>query len=334
MNSFNLLRLLAAIAVIYHHCYPATGRPPVRWMDTNPGELGVAVFFVVSGYLVTASLQRSTSIRDYLMKRILRVEPALLVSVAVTALVIGAALTTLPLATYFRSPQVYLYVVRNALMYPVTYDLPGVFANNPLPHIVNASLWTLRLEFSCYLGLAALAWGGLLNRWVVAGLSAAAGAAFVVLHVGRPDLAAAGALHQVYYAALDGFLFLGGSLVQLSERRHAGWLAFAGLPLLLTPLWPFALPALVVTIGEMRSFRLPADVSYGLYIYAFPLQQILAGAGVLSFWTALAATVPFAIASWFIVERPALRLKPKPAPEPRHPSPAHRKPLLAGPAAT
>jgi peptidoglycan/LPS O-acetylase OafA/YrhL len=312
MNSFDLLRLLAATMVVGHHVFPLSGRPSPHWLDTDPGQLGVAVFFVISGYLVSQSLRTSASIRDYLLKRILRVEPALLVCVAATALVMGPLVTDLPVADYFRSPEVYLYVLRNALIYPVTYDLPGVFAHHPLPGIVNASLWTLRLEFTGYLALALLQWRGLFGPRVVAGLTLVSACGVVFLHVIRPDLAVEGPLRIAYIAMLCGFLFLAGALLRLCGARPAPWLIAGSVVLLATKLWPIGLPAVVVALGELRSFRLRADVSYGLYIYAFPLQQILAGAGRLSLWTALAVTLPFALASWLLVERPALRLKPKP----------------------
>ena len=165
MNSFDLLRVLAAVAVIFHHVAPLSGRPIVRLFSTDFGELGVGVFFVISGYLVTASWRRTPALWPFLKKRLLRIEPALAVSLAVTALVFGAYATSLPLADYFRTPQVWLYVARNALLYPVTYDLPGVFAHNPLPLQVNGSLWTLRLEFTCYLAVAARAVRNVRRPW-------------------------------------------------------------------------------------------------------------------------------------------------------------------------
>ena len=314
MNSFDLLRLLAATAVIFHHDWPLAGLPVRRLFSTDFGELGVGIFFVISGYLVAASWRRAPELRAFLQKRLLRIEPALVASVAVTALVFGAYATTLPLADYFREPKVWLYVVRNTLLYPVTYDLPGVFNHNPLPDTVNGSLWTLRLEFSFYLVVAALGFARLLTPRVVGALTLAAAAAFLVLHVARPDLRTGGLMRLADIAALNGFLFLAGAFLSLRDRPVPVWAAILLAPLLLTPAWIFGLPALVVAVGSLRSVRLPGDISYGLYIYAFPLQQILAAHGKLSFAAAVAVTAPFAIASWFLVEKPALRLKPRAQP--------------------
>ena len=324
LNSFDLLRLLAALAVIYDHSVVLGGHPVQRLFATSPAELGVGGFFVISGYLVTASWRRAPDLGTFLAKRLLRIEPALIAALLVTALVLGAYATTLPLGDYLTRPQVWLYVIRNALLYPVTYELPGVFTHNPLPVQVNGALWTLRLEFSCYLGLAALGLAGWLNLRVVAGLALCAAAVFAVLHVARPDLAANDLLRRTDIAAMFGFLFLAGAFLSLREKPVPVWVAVVSVPLLMTPAWILGLPGLVVALGSLRSVRLPGDVSYGLYIYAFPLQQILAAAGHLTFAASAALTAPFAIASWLLVEKPALRLKPKSASGPRPPQPRRR----------
>jgi peptidoglycan/LPS O-acetylase OafA/YrhL len=315
MNSFDLLRLMAAIAVIFHHGRPFAGQDPIRIFSFDFGALGVGVFFVISGYLVTASHQRSQGAWDYLKKRLLRIEPGLIVSVAVTALVLGAAVTTLPLSEYLSRPDVWLYVVRNALLYPVTYELPGVFETNPIS-AVNPSLWTLRFEFTCYLALAALGAVGLLSKGPVALLATAAALVTLWLGVLRPDLATEGPWRVALIGAQFSFLFAAGAYVQLLGRPLPLW-TLASVGLLATPMWVLGLPALVIVLGELRSARLPADVSYGLYIYACPVQQILVMSGALSFWAALGLTLPLAVASWFLVERPALKLKRASARAPR-----------------
>jgi peptidoglycan/LPS O-acetylase OafA/YrhL len=312
VNSFDLLRLLGALLVIFHHVAPLSGEPARRVFSTDYGELGVGIFFVISGYLVSASWKRTPRLLPYLQKRLLRIVPGLVVSLLVTALALGAWATTLPLADYYGRPQTWAYVARNALLYPVTYDLPGVFADTPRPGQVNGSLWTLRLEFSCYLGLALLGLCRGLRTGVIGALAAVAAAGFLALHVLRPDLRSGEWLRMADLASLNGFLFLAGGWLQAWDKPARPWALIVSLAALATPLWPLGLPLVVVSLGRLPGVRLPADVSYGLYIYAFPLQQILAEQHRLSFWTALAVTLPFALASWFLVERPALRLKPKP----------------------
>jgi len=313
LNSFDLLRLLAAVAVIYDHGATLGGHAVKKLAWTSPAELGVGAFFVISGYLVTQSWRRAPALKTFLAKRLLRIEPALVVSLLVTSLVLGAFATTLPLADYVARPQVWLYVVRNALLYPVTYELPGVFAHNPLPDQVNGALWTLRLEFSFYLGVAALGLAGQLTRRTLTALGVAAAAVFLVLHVVRPELTANDLLRRADIAAMFGFLFLAGAFLAVRDKPIPVWAALISAPLILTPMWILGLPAVVIWLGSRPSVGLPADISYGLYIYAFPLQQILASAGHLGFWASLAVTAPFAIASALLVERPALKLKPRAA---------------------
>lgn len=310
LNSFDLLRLAAALAVILHHCRPFAGEAPWRIFHFDLGALGVGVFFVISGYLVTASQGRSQGLWDYLRKRVLRIAPGLVVSLLVTALAMGALVTALSPTDYLAHPQTWLYVLRNALLYPVTYALPGVFADNPVT-AVNPSLWTLRFEFTLYVVLGLLGAAGLWRRGVVAGL-ALASVAVVAFCVLRPDLAAERPFRIAMIGGQFSFLFLAGAWIQLQHqargRRLPLW-SLLSLGFLATPLWVLALPAAVILVGELRSFRLPADVSYGLYIYACPVQQILMMHGLLSFWTSVAFTLPLALASWFLVERPALRFK-------------------------
>jgi peptidoglycan/LPS O-acetylase OafA/YrhL len=309
-NSFDLMRVAAAMLVIFHHCFVLTGRaPPSLGAIKDLGGLGVGVFFVISGYLVTASFERSASVGDYMVKRGLRIAPALIVVLLLTAFVLGPLVTTLSPAAYVVRPEPWLYVLRNTLLYPVTYTLPGVFEGNPFPGAVNGSLWTLRLEFTCYLGIAALGVARLLTLPVVAGLALAAAGAFLVIEHVLPHGADGEALRLIELAARNGFLFLGGAWLHLWGRGPGRWATGLSALLLLTPFWIIGLPAVVLALGQLRGPRLPADLSYGLYIYAFPLQQLLASKGLLTFPAALLATLPFAIASWYLVERPALKLK-------------------------
>jgi peptidoglycan/LPS O-acetylase OafA/YrhL len=307
-NSFDLLRLLAAVAVIAFHTAPLAGRAPWSIGELNLGSLGVGIFFVISGYLVTDSRLRSGSLGAFLAKRLLRIGPGLVASLIVTAFVIGAFASYLPLGEYLRSPQPYRYVAKNALLYPTAYSLPGVFEDNRLPLVVNGSLWTLRVEFTLYLGLGLLGAARLLQPWAVAAIGLLFGAAPFVIQA-APGLVPGDLVHTATIGAEAAFLFFAGAFIRLVDRPLPAWTLASAL-LLLTPAWTFGLPVLVIWLGSRRTVSLPSDLSYGLYVYAFPVQQVLASQGHLSFWTSAAATLPFAAASWFLVERPALRLKP------------------------
>lgn len=301
--NFDLMRLVAALLVVVSHTFPLAGQAPFRILGVEDlGALGVSVFFVISGYLVSASYERDP--KSYLLKRILRIEPGLIASLVVTVGLL-AFVTTAPAAEYW--PAAAMYVVRNALLYPATYELPGVFRDVPMAGIVNGVLWTLRLEFTFYVVL-------LLIRarlsWVIA-LAALCGVVFVVMTFAQPHWAQEKLTRVAFLGARNGLLFFAGAALQLSRRKVPLWLG--GVSVVAFPfLGPLALPTAV--LGLSRPGKLPADLSYGIYIYAFPIQQWLAAQGQLNVATAVLGVLPFALASWFLVERPALKLKPGPRP--------------------
>lgn len=308
-NGFDPLRLVAAALVVVHHARVLTGAAPwtIGW-GPDPGALGVGIFFAISGHLVTASLRRTPGVGTFLAKRVLRIAPGLLAALLLTACVLGPLVGALPSSDYFSSAAPWLYVLKNLSLYAVTYDLPGVFAQAPYPRVVNGSLWSLRLEFTAYLGLAALALLRGVRGRVLAGLALLAVGAFAAVHLSgldaRSDLA-----RLVSLASLNGWLFLCGAALQAFEAEPPPWTAAAGLALLPTSVWFLGAPLAVVALGRARAPRLPADLSYGLYIYSFPLQQVLAEHGRLGVLSSFALTLPFAAASWFLIEKPALALK-------------------------
>jgi peptidoglycan/LPS O-acetylase OafA/YrhL len=178
-----------------------------------------------------------------------------------------------------------------------------VFTTAPVAGVVNGVLWTLRLEFSFYLVLMAIR----ADVRVVVGLALACAAVWLGMTLATPEWADARLSRVVFLTARNGLLFFAGAALQLRAVRVPVWLG-----VLSVALFPFIGPPALPTavIGLARPGKLPADLSYGIYIYAFPVQQALAVAGRLDIVTAILAVLPFAAMSWFLVERPALRLKP------------------------
>ncbi len=108
----------------------------------------VPMFFALSGFLVTGSAFRLSNLRSFLLFRVIRIVPALSGEVLLSAFILGPLLTIIPLSEYFRDPQFYRYFGNIAGF--ITYELPGLFVNNPLPKVINGNLWTLPGEFYCY----------------------------------------------------------------------------------------------------------------------------------------------------------------------------------------
>ena len=164
-NSFDLLRLIAATAVLVSHQFQVLGRPqPKIFGLAEPSFLAVLVFFALSGRLITQSWERDPQVRYFLLKRCLRIFPALLVVVVtLTDFVVGPTFTVLGVREYFFNAMTWKYF-RCAILWPGHSWLPGVSWTNPYPHAVNSPLWTLPIEFALYLSVLAAGVLGFLRR--------------------------------------------------------------------------------------------------------------------------------------------------------------------------
>lgn len=324
-NNFDFVRLLAAVSVLISHQFAVNGLPQPGLLGVSLGTLSVQVFFVVSGFLITESWFRDPSVFRFLWRRVLRVWPGLIAMVLLTVLVLGPSMTTWSVRDYFASPQTWAYL-KAMKVFALGGPLPGVFNGMPEDGVVNASLWTLPVEVRWYGVLALLGGAGLLARGAVLPLLALAVVLYAQLGVAPGTRADTLVLGQ--------FFLLGGILNRLQPfwAPHANrWMAGAavlGAALGAAGLWSLAqlvmVPALSLgfgvraTPGLCRSGRY-GDFSYGVYIYGFPIQQAVtqrlvheAGWG---FWPgmlcAVGLTGVMAVASWHLVEKRALRLKPR-----------------------
>ena len=149
-NNFNILRFMAAIMVMAGHMsyIDGSGNLPVFW-GQGVQTLGVKIFFLVGGYLISKSWLSDSNILRYSIKRIMRIFPALFLYVLFAALIAGPLFTNIPLQEYFSNNQFIRYF-QNIIMFPV-YSLPGVFTENPYSNVVNGSLWTLPVEVMMYI---------------------------------------------------------------------------------------------------------------------------------------------------------------------------------------
>jgi peptidoglycan/LPS O-acetylase OafA/YrhL len=329
-DNFDLLRAVGALLALFSHSFALTGRPepPVPGTVTY-GGLGVAIFFCISGYLIAQSWHRDPRLFAFLTKRALRILPALVVVVLLCAFVIGPMVTALPVTDYIRSPATWHYL-HNIRLYMI-YQLPGVFENLPVPNAVNGSLWTLPIEFCMYLIVAVLgvALGGRPSAYAATFLVLVALALFWI--PGQPAPIPYFGMDVRYLAILGTYYFAGACLFAfgLDRRLSAPALAVMAtslltaywIPQVFTAILWLALPAFVITLGRAPSrlggwISRHGDLSYGLYVYAFPVQQTL-----LYYWPSpplapyivavVVITLAFAYLSWHLIEKPALSLKPR-----------------------
>ena len=162
-NSLNLLRLLAAVGVVASHTVIITqGRDAMPGSMWLLGHVCVGAFFTISGYLISASWDRASSAMDFALARVLRIFPALLVCILLTAFVVGPAVSSLGLRAYLTTPQTAGFVLGNLSLFWEVETLPGVFEDHPVPD-AQITFWTLKHELIAYLGVLALGMAGVLK---------------------------------------------------------------------------------------------------------------------------------------------------------------------------
>ncbi len=337
-NNFDFLRFLLAALVILAHSfalYNLGGQEPLSRLTGGQedfGGLAVDGFFAISGFLITASWLRSRGFVDYLKKRVLRIYPGFVVASLVCGLIVAPMAFDGGAGAYFHALRKGPFILHTLLLDKLV--LPDVFVHNPLPGQVNGSLWTIKIEFECYLMTAALGLATLLRRRVVPLLLLVMASAVLLINsLQLPHL------HQSPDSTLITHIrfvdyFLAGMVYFLYRDRivyRPGWLvaaiaalAAASLSHLLVPLMPIPFTYLLMYCAfspaiTLHNWGKHADLSYGVYLYAWPVQQLLVQRfqGALTPYTltlaALPLTVICATASWYLVEKPSLSLKPKQA---------------------
>jgi len=334
-NNFDALRLLAATAVIFSHAFllstgEEAGEPLMRLTGGQAilGVVGVFVFFVISGYLVTQSWDRTGSLPRFALKRALRLYPALAVCLLVLTFALGLSITELPALGYFRDGGTWDFLIWNLLLHTDHNSLPGVrFTGYGIGTIVDGPLWSLPVEVAMYAMVAMLGVLRLIRLPVLAALLAL-GLVCLWLDTTR------------YFDFIGsvgwmlGFFVAGMALYELRDRAiidgRLALLALAGL-IASVPLGVFLLIFPIcggyLVIYLAFSPRLPTvpaarfgDLSYGLYIYGWPVEQTVLylrpGTDPLAlFLIALPVTATLAFLSWHLLEKRALRLKPRRSPE-------------------
>lgn len=335
-NNFDFIRFIAAVLVIYSHAFPLTGgdeKSGIVYMllayDDSMGSFGVNIFFILSGFLVTMSYMRTQNVRTFLKARALRILPAFEVVVLFSVFILGPIVTALSAGEYFTSAGTYQYLA-NLLVFPVNFiqSLPGVFVDNPFSLAVNGSLWTIPIEVVFYfvvLFSGLLGWLKKKNIFLI--FAAICAAAFIGSEL---FLGYAGAGRYITLLLKLAIPFAFGMLLYLFRdkvplRGLYAIIALVGLLLccrffenqIVVNLF---LSYLILYVGLSQRFRLykfakHGDLSYGLYLFAFPVQQAVThfgGAGVtpaVNFVLSLVITAVLAFFSWHLVEKRFLKLK-------------------------
>ena len=330
-NNFDFLRLVFSSAVIFSHSFPLTGKEEIFTVLTNNqlglGGLSVNVFFALSGYLIFISLKHSKTIKNYLWKGLLRLYPALIVLIAITMLILPFFYTG---DNIFSESSYRSYSYNVLSLYHVQYEVAHVFENNPYPKAINGSLWSLSYEFTMYI-LLLLLFPFRKNR--ISFILLIIGFIFsYLLHIFRPDFLSK-LLSIIYLDSKELYrlstYFLAGSLLSYVDIKKINTLILriALFFILILSLYfnffnlvaPLVLPLLILLIGTLKTKYISSigekfgDISYGVYIYGFLVQQCLMnyfGFNVyeLTFYS-LIITFTLAYLSWHFVEKPMQKFK-------------------------
>jgi peptidoglycan/LPS O-acetylase OafA/YrhL len=282
----------------------------------------------LSGLLVTNSLFKKKSVSEYLIARAFRILPALALVLVVSALIIGPLCTSMNFSDYFTNPNTYLYIKRQLLMQSWGtqglgyYNLPGLFADNAYKNNVNASLWTLVVEIYAYLFLAVIYLVGITEKRVAVVLIV-----LVVLDSLLPSRILFTFLPQGNedFSYLP-FCFACGALLALHKEnvRIPGIMCVIGLIVLfylmhgtvferfIYYLATFAGILYFASNSLILRFRPKVDVSYGVYLWGFPIQQTLAhsfpGMGrPENFLLAILIAIVIGYFSWVVVEKRSIQ---------------------------
>lgn len=315
-NNLDLIRFLAALSVILCHAFPLTlgeGVPdPLSSLTDDQlsfGSLAVGIFFLYGGFLICKSMCRLKTAKEYFKARILRIFPLLMVVTAVLTFVIGPILTELPVLEYFKNTETYRYLLNGILI--LQHNLPGVFVHNIYGQAVNGPLWTLPIEFLCYIMCFVLYKLKFLTqknmKWAVILFSA--GCIGVKIISGRmPALAPMIRPMGLFFAGILYYVYRD----KINMRVTWCGAAFIGMIVsMIFGIFPYTVflffPYFFFYVGyavkkKFSNFAKHGEISYGMYLCAWPVQQILCqiSDNKMSPYVNFLITVPIAVILGFI----------------------------------
>jgi peptidoglycan/LPS O-acetylase OafA/YrhL len=334
-NNFNLIRVLAAIGVLISHSYalilPNQPEPLYSQTGFTLGQICVHIFFFTSGFLVTGSILHRRKISEFLLSRFLRIYPGLWMMLIIIVFGLGLNISSLSHWEYLQSNITWKYFYKNAIVLTgIKTNLPGVFENNIYPIAVNGSLWTLQAELKLYIALAIsfLLCGLLFKKhdyfkFIILGISGLSTISVLINHfytfTDKPDLLFISLFFTgASFYVLNQHIFLKFYLLPISAILLFASIAIGSSVFFM--LYVIGLPWLIIYCAYwpnhfLQKFNAFGDYSYGIYIYAFPIQQTIVMlkptvsiVEMIIFGSSI--TILLSILSWHFVEKKCLSLKP------------------------
>lgn len=330
-NNLDFMRFVAATAVIYAHAFDLRrlADPISGVTGLSTGLVAVMVFFCLSGFLIAKSLLGRGSLIQFAVARILRIYPGVIAANVITVVFVALFLTTLTIPEFIHRAETWQYLVMNSLLIDIKYELPGTFLDNPYPRAINGSFWSLKFELFMYavtfaaglLGLA-ISRNGRRRERTVACVAVVFGGLFIGIQGWLPGIrgfaTSPGGLAMSCFAA-GAMFFVARSWIPIHGVAAIAALVaitaaddtiikvpILALGLTYTCLWLAFTPHL-----RAHGFARFGDFSYGMYIYAFLVQQTLYAASpsmhpLVNFGGAFLVALLLAALSWHCVEQRAL----------------------------
>jgi peptidoglycan/LPS O-acetylase OafA/YrhL len=328
LNNFTTMRIILAWSVLYGHGYAVqktTGiHDPLNIVfqgSTWIGAVAVNGFFAISGFLVTASIIKR-GVLDYSLSRILRIFPALIVCILISVFVIGPLFTELSFYEYLSQHKTYDYLKNATLIHKTQWYLPEVFSSNT-SKAINGSLWTLPVEARCYLLLAVVSLFAIFKKKLISNLFIVALFIFSYFYFDMLPLISVNPkwARPAMFFLIGVFFYINRGKVPIDYRLAFVALVAIGFSfgkqwfIYVFPIFfVYLIFYLVYATKYLNTDKKIGDVSYGIYIYAWPVQQMVASlfphfTPIRNTFVSTIIVFTLAYLSWHILEKPVLSLK-------------------------
>lgn len=325
-SGFDVLRLVAASAVVFHHSFGVEHdlvHDDILFRNTGGavhfGILSVDIFFVVSGFLLTLSALRTNSLPVFVLRRFSRIFPGLIVVVAISTFILGPMLTNLSIKDYFGNSQTYVYLLNIFTIF--RRYLPGIYDVHGIPIVFGGSMWTLQNEILSYLILSAAI---MMGRVTIVGIATTFTIMLAIYVVGAEGLVDIPGRVTIF-AALASYFFAGALIAICRDWvKVSPVILLAVVALIISTsqlhifmyLLVFYIAYLSIAFGAfgpgLPSFMDDIDLSYGIYLWHCPLLTIYLSQRFWLPWPVLAlvllsGSAIIAFVSWELIESRSIR---------------------------
>lgn len=306
-NSFTLLGVTLSLLIIYYHCYALFYGPITSQIDIfsrifrgeNTGSIVVAAFCVISGFMITSSIQRSKNTKEYLIKRVKRIFPSYALVLIISALIVAPIVSSISLKNYYLTPSLYTnYIIDNLLLFKNSvYVIGDVFINNPYPSAINGSIWYIKHQFFCYLYMIPLFFIFIKNKnkikydykyyfiiVLILTIMSYSGSFVGIFRIIK-RFSYIGIINEIESLVRVFYYFSAGVFINiykdkiLYDKKNALFALFVLILTFRTKLFPYfcliLLPYFTIYLGSLKSKIRIVDISYYIFLVGFPVQQVL-----------------------------------------------------------